>query len=75
MRGVPRPFASCRDPPGAGPVRPAGAWAGLPLFAVPALLPRRSPLRWLYGLVGLPGRRRRVERGAGENRVTSGRPA
>ncbi|MFE6803180.1 hypothetical protein ACFVEN_15990 [Streptomyces sp. NPDC057681] len=55
-----------------------GAWTGLPLFAVRArlvLLPRRSPVRWLYGLVGLPGRHWRVEPGAGESRVTSGRPA
>ncbi|MFE2990105.1 hypothetical protein [Streptomyces sp. NPDC059262] len=75
MRGVPRPFASRRDLAGAGPARAAGAWAGLPLFAVLALLPRGSPLRWVYGLVGLPDRRRRVERGAWESRVTSGRPA
>ncbi|MFI9775538.1 hypothetical protein ACIHCV_12590 [Streptomyces sp. NPDC051956] len=59
-------------------VRVTGAWAGLPLFAVLAgldLLPRRSPVRWLYGLVGLPDRPRRVEPGAGESRVTSVRPA
>ncbi|MFJ3991852.1 DUF6114 domain-containing protein [Streptomyces sp. NPDC090032] len=39
------------------------------------LLPRRSPVRWLYGLVGLPDRHWRVEPGAGESRVTSVRPA
>ncbi|MFG2523227.1 hypothetical protein [Streptomyces sp. NPDC048527] len=59
-------------------VRLAGAWAGLPLFAVLAglvLLPRRSPVRWLYGLVGFPDRHWRVEPGAGESPVTSVRPA
>lgn len=40
-------------------VRLAGAWIGLPLFAVLAgvvLLHRRSPVRLLYGLVGIPHR-------------------
>ncbi|MFG2149260.1 hypothetical protein ACGFRG_34420 [Streptomyces sp. NPDC048696] len=37
----------------------AGWAVGLPVFAVlagVALLARRSPVRWLYGLVGVPGR-------------------
>ncbi|MGW6531508.1 hypothetical protein [Streptomyces venezuelae] len=40
-------------------VRLVGGWLGLPLFAVVAgltLLHGRSPVRWLYGLVGVPGR-------------------
>ncbi|UUU43047.1 hypothetical protein [Streptomyces sp. NBC_00162] len=45
-------------------VRLLGWWAGLALFAVAAgvvLLPARSPVRWLYGLVGVPDRHWRVE--------------
>lgn len=46
---------------GASPplVRLAGWPLGLAAFAVLAgvtLLTRRSPVRWLYGLVGVPGR-------------------
>ncbi|MFI2616866.1 hypothetical protein [Streptomyces sp. NPDC018584] len=40
-------------------VRLLGGWLGLPLFAIVAgltLLPARSPVRWLYGLVGVPHR-------------------
>ncbi|MET9546386.1 hypothetical protein ABZY36_13900 [Streptomyces sp. NPDC006627] len=40
-------------------VRLLGGWLGLPLFAIVAgltLLPGRSPVRWLYGLVGVPRR-------------------
>ncbi|WP_223773473.1 hypothetical protein [Streptomyces sp. 135] len=40
-------------------VRLLGGWLGLPLFAIVAgltLLPGRSPVRWLYGLVGVPHR-------------------
>ncbi|WPO75046.1 hypothetical protein [Streptomyces sp. KN37] len=40
-------------------VRLLGGWLGLPLFAIVAgltLLPGRSPMRWLYGLVGVPHR-------------------
>ena len=40
-------------------VRLVGGWLGIPLFAALAgvvLLHGRSPVRWLYGLVGVPGR-------------------
>ncbi|WP_399922661.1 hypothetical protein [Streptomyces kanamyceticus] len=40
-------------------VRLLGGWLGLPLFAIVAgltLLPGWSPVRWLYGLVGVPHR-------------------
>ncbi|MFE6165097.1 hypothetical protein ACFQ7F_40000 [Streptomyces sp. NPDC056486] len=45
-------------------VRLLGGWVGLPLFAVLAgltLLSRRSPVRWLYGLVGVPHRHWRAD--------------
>ncbi|ARX82060.1 MULTISPECIES: hypothetical protein [Streptomyces] len=45
-------------------VRLLGGWLGLPLFAVLAgvvLLPRRSPVRRLYGLVGVPHRHWRAD--------------
>ncbi|MFF1380855.1 hypothetical protein [Streptomyces sp. NPDC058308] len=63
-------------------VRLAGGWLGLPLFAVAAgvtLLHRRSPVRWLYGLVGVPARHWRAgleepgHPGDQESGVTSGR--
>ncbi|GGO50906.1 hypothetical protein [Streptomyces lasiicapitis] len=45
-------------------VRLLGGWLGLPLFAVLAgvvLLPGRSPVRRLYGLVGVPHRHWRAD--------------
>ncbi|WP_326776756.1 DUF6230 family protein [Streptomyces sp. NBC_01445] len=42
---------------------------------VAGLVPLRSPVRWLYGLVGLPDRHWRVGPGGHESRVTSVRPA
>ncbi|MEU6993515.1 hypothetical protein ABZ953_23035 [Streptomyces sp. NPDC046465] len=63
-------------------VRLVGGWLGLPLFAVAAgvtLLHRRSPVRWLYGLVGVPERHWRAgleepdRTGGQESGVTSGR--
>ncbi|MEU7650052.1 hypothetical protein [Streptomyces huasconensis] len=51
-----------------GLVRLLGGWLGLPLFAVVAgltLLHGRSPVRWLYGLVGVPHRHWRA--GAGDD--------
>lgn len=63
-------------------VRLVGGWIGLPLFAVLAgviLLSRRSPVRWLYGLVGVPHRHWRadLDRTAEsyETEVTSARSA
>ncbi|NEB74135.1 hypothetical protein G3I40_02605 [Streptomyces sp. SID14478] len=62
-------------------VRLLGGWLGLPLFAVLAgavLLWRRSPVRRLYGLVGVPDRHWRVEPDAGPAvvaQVTSSRSA
>ncbi|MEU7577852.1 hypothetical protein AB0B50_09655 [Streptomyces sp. NPDC041068] len=70
-------------------VRLVGGWLGLPVFAVVAgvvLLHGRSPVRWLYGLVGVPHRHWRAElddsrgdgRGDGrgdESGVTTGRSA
>ncbi|WP_030560530.1 hypothetical protein [Streptomyces aureocirculatus] len=71
-------------------VRLLGGWLGLPLFALAAgfvLLPGRSPVRWLYGLVGLPHRHWRADLDldpaagtdgpsgpGGETRLTTGRP-
>ncbi|MGW6059086.1 hypothetical protein [Streptomyces sp. NPDC055189] len=66
-------------------VRLMGGWLGLLLFAVLAgltLLSRRSPVRWLYGLVGVPRQHWRAdldllrdgEEGR-ETRVTSDRSA
>ncbi|MFP3990005.1 hypothetical protein U9R90_21540 [Streptomyces sp. E11-3] len=52
-----------------------GGVLGLLLFAVLAglvLLPGRSPVRWLYGLVGIPGRHWRA---SGEEIPTADRPA
>ncbi|MFH8295292.1 hypothetical protein [Streptomyces sp. NPDC018059] len=49
-------------------VRLLGGWLGLPLFAIVAgltLLPGRSPVRWLYGLVGVPHRHWRAGADAG----------
>ncbi|MFH8613196.1 hypothetical protein ACH4D5_37590 [Streptomyces sp. NPDC018029] len=60
-------------------VRLVGGWLGLPLFAVVAgvtLLHRRSPVRWLYGLVGVPGRHWRAgldEAGGQESAGSGGR--
>ncbi|MBW5424259.1 hypothetical protein GKQ77_22270 [Streptomyces sp. BG9H] len=60
-------------------VRLVGGWVGLPLFAVVAgltLLHRRSPVRWLYGLVGVPHRHWRAGADDGyESQVTADRPA
>ncbi|MFZ3496239.1 hypothetical protein ACODT5_23995 [Streptomyces sp. 5.8] len=45
-------------------VRLLGWWAGIGVFALLAgvvLLPARSPVRALYGLVGVPDRHWRVE--------------
>ncbi|GGV23825.1 hypothetical protein [Streptomyces spectabilis] len=62
-------------------VRLLGAWLGLPLFAVLAglvLLPRRSPVRLLYDLVGVPHRHWRAgldDTTAGMTGVTSDRSA
>lgn len=63
-------------------VRLVGGWLGLPLFAIVAgltLLHGRSPVRWLYGLVGVPGRHWRAgfdEAGGGqESGVTTDRSA
>ncbi|MFJ2772638.1 hypothetical protein [Streptomyces sp. NPDC087300] len=63
-----------------GLVRLLGGWLGLPLFAVVAgltLLHRRSPVRWLYGLVGVPGRHWRAgpEDGGYDSGVTADRSA
>ncbi|AZM52098.1 hypothetical protein DMA15_05425 [Streptomyces sp. WAC 01529] len=59
-------------------VRLVGGWVGLPLFAVVAgftLLHRRSPVRRLYGLVGVPHRHWRAGADGGyESRVTADRP-
>jgi hypothetical protein len=57
-------------------VRLLGWWAGLGLFAVPAgvvLLPLRSPVRALYGLVGVPDGHWRAEPEA-EAAATASRP-
>ncbi|MEV7522999.1 hypothetical protein [Streptomyces sp. NPDC091371] len=57
-------------------VRLLGWWAGLGLFAVAAgavLLPARSPVRALYGLVGVPDAHWRAEPEAGET-VRASRP-
>jgi len=65
-------------------VRLLGGWIGLPLFAALAgiaLLSRRSPVRWLYGLVGVPHRHWRAdldpgpERNGQETWVTADRSA
>ncbi|MEV3859651.1 hypothetical protein AB0J38_35760 [Streptomyces sp. NPDC050095] len=74
--GLPFVGALCAS----GLVRLLGGWLGLPLFAVLAgfvLLARRSPVRWLYGLVGVPDRHWRVEpeaESAVVAQVTSSRP-
>ncbi|MGW6027381.1 hypothetical protein [Streptomyces sp. NPDC055099] len=50
-------------------VRLLGGWLGLPLFAVIAgltLLSRRSPVRLLYGLVGVPRRHWRADLDRGQ---------
>ncbi|MEU6126006.1 hypothetical protein [Streptomyces sp. NPDC047123] len=63
-----------------GLVRLVGGWLGLPLFAVVAgvtLLHGRSPVRWLYGLVGVPGRHWRAgidDPGDQERGVRADRP-
>lgn len=52
-----------------GLVRLLGGWIGLPLFAVLAgltLLSRRSPVRRLYGLVGVPHRHWRADLDPGQ---------
>ncbi|WP_137990581.1 hypothetical protein [Streptomyces vilmorinianum] len=54
-----------------------GAVPGLALFAVGAglvLLPRRSPVRWLYGTVGVPTRHWRADEHLQRGAVTSARP-
>ncbi|QEU95772.1 hypothetical protein [Streptomyces kanamyceticus] len=63
-----------------GLVRLLGGWLGLPLFAVLAgvtLLHGRSPVRWLYGLVGVPGRHWRagLDDSGYEDGLTADRPA
>ncbi|MGA4843203.1 hypothetical protein [Streptomyces sp. G45] len=60
-------------------VRLLGAWLGLALFAVVAgvvLLARRSPVRRLYGLVGVPRGHWRADpaASAGAAQVTADRP-
>uniref|UniRef100_A0AAU2JMK8 Uncharacterized protein n=1 Tax=Streptomyces sp. NBC_00049 TaxID=2903617 RepID=A0AAU2JMK8_9ACTN len=61
-------------------VRALGWWAGVALFAVAAgvvLLPARSPVRLLYGLVGVPDRHWRAEpeeEAAPEEGTTASRP-